>query len=77
MCGHLWGLDMTATTAMPDAVLTGFALNLKHALLISACRLAMDTATAAQHCCSSHDKIAKSFLVFGQLGYVQVQHFWQ
>ena len=28
MCGHLCGLDMTATTAMPEAVLTGFALSL-------------------------------------------------
>ena len=25
MCGHRWGLDMTATTAMPLAVRTGFA----------------------------------------------------
>ena len=29
MCGHLWGLDMTATTAMPDAVLTGLARSLQ------------------------------------------------
>ena len=29
MCGHLWGLDMTATTAMPDAVLTGLARSLR------------------------------------------------
>ena len=33
MWGHLCGLDMTATTAMPDAVLTGLARNLHHALL--------------------------------------------
>lgn len=26
MCGHLWGLLMTATTAIPEAVLTGLAL---------------------------------------------------
>ncbi len=30
MWGHLWGLDMTATTAMPDAVLTGLARSLQH-----------------------------------------------
>jgi hypothetical protein len=24
MWGHLWGLDITATTAIPEAVLTGF-----------------------------------------------------
>lgn len=28
MWGHLCGLDMTATTAIPDAVLTGFAFSL-------------------------------------------------
>ena len=28
MWGHLWGLDMTATTAMPDAVLMGLAFSL-------------------------------------------------
>lgn len=61
---------MTATTAMPDAVLTGFALNL-HALLISACMRSIETATATQQCCCSDDKIAR----FGRLGYVQVQHF--
>lgn len=27
MCGHRWGLLMTATTAMPEAVLTGLALS--------------------------------------------------
>jgi len=51
-------LDMTATTAMPDAVLTGFALNLKRALLISTCLLTIETAIAAQQCCCSHDKTA-------------------
>jgi hypothetical protein len=25
ICGHLWGLLITATTAIPDAVLTGLA----------------------------------------------------
>ncbi len=30
MCGHLCGFDMTATTAIPEAVRTGFARNLKH-----------------------------------------------
>ena len=34
MCGHRCGLDMTATTAMPDAVRTGFARSLP----ASACR---------------------------------------
>ena len=29
MCGQRWGLDMTATTAMPDAVLIGLAFNLR------------------------------------------------
>eukprot|EP00963_Diacronema_lutheri_P008950 scaffold776_cov347-Pavlova_lutheri.AAC.148 len=33
MCGQRCGLDMTATTAMPDAVLTGFAFNLGRRLL--------------------------------------------
>ena len=27
MWGHLWGLDITATTAIPEAVLTGLAFN--------------------------------------------------
>jgi hypothetical protein len=26
MCGHRWGLLITATTATPEAVLTGFCL---------------------------------------------------
>ena len=30
---HLCGLDMTATTAMPDAVRTGFAFSLQDAWL--------------------------------------------
>lgn len=28
MCGQRWGLDITATTAIPEAVLIGFALSL-------------------------------------------------
>jgi len=29
ICGHLWGLDITATTAIPEAVLTGLARSLQ------------------------------------------------
>ena len=28
ICGHRWGLHMTATTAIPEAVLTGLAFSL-------------------------------------------------
>ena len=34
MCGHLCGLDITATTATPLAVLTGFALNCGNKLFL-------------------------------------------
>ncbi len=27
ICGHLWGFAITATTAIPDAVLIGLAVN--------------------------------------------------